>query len=193
MRLVRVKAPEGSALEVAQPAFDQGIPQVTIHQQRSVTRDGREQVRDVVDVETATPSAKAFLDSLLAAPFFNAEEYAVAVRQPRSIVSRQQPARLTWPLVEPTLDIFQELWQFSHVTFGFAVRVLAAAFLLAYGMVTDKILFMIAGLLFLQLLPSMLAIGFGLTTRQWRLAGQGAVALVTGIALLVLGGLSWRS
>jgi hypothetical protein len=176
------------ALQLAQLAFEHGVLQVSVHQQKSLSRDGREQIKDVVDIETATPTAKAFLDALMTAPFFNPEEYAITVRQPRSIVSRQQPPKLTRPLVEPTIDIFQELWQFSHVTFGFVGRVLAAALLLAYGMIEDKILFIIAGLLFLQLLPSMLAVGFGVTTQQWRLVGQGAIALGTGIALLVLGG-----
>ena len=67
MRLVRVKAPEGAALEVARLAFEKGISQVSVHQEKSLTRDGREQIKDVVDVETATPTAKALLDALIAA------------------------------------------------------------------------------------------------------------------------------
>ena len=188
MRLVRVKGPEGAAESVAQLAFAEGISQVTIHQQTSVRSDGRRATRDVIDVETATPTAKAFLDALMAAPFFDPEEYAIAVRQPRSIVSREKPPKITWPLVEPTIDIFQELWQFTHVTAGFVGRVLIAALLLAYGMIEDKMLFIIAGLLFLQLLPSMLAAGFGASTGEWRLAGQGALAFLAGMALLVAGG-----
>jgi hypothetical protein len=44
--------------------------------------------------------------------------------------------------------------------------------LLAYGLVESKLLFMIAGLLFIPLSPLMLSIGFGLWTKQWRLARQ---------------------
>jgi hypothetical protein len=37
------------------------------------------------------------------------------------------------------------------------------------------------------LLPILLAIGFGLWTREWRLARQGSLALTVGIALIVAG------
>jgi hypothetical protein len=48
---------------------------------------------------------------------------------------------------------------------------------------------MIAGLLFIPLLPLMLSVGFGLWTRQWRLAVQGLYSLTIAIGLLVVGGL----
>jgi hypothetical protein len=188
MRLVRVKTPEGKGGEVARVAFDVGISEAGIHQLQIHHADGQTETKDVVDVETATPTAKAFIDAVMSAPFFSAGEYSINVRQPRSIVSSQKPPKLTWPLVEPTIDIFEELWQFSHVTFGFVGRVLIAAMLLAYGIIEHQILIMIAGLLFLPLLPLLLAMGFGLWTRQWRLAGQGAFALFVAVALLVLGG-----
>jgi len=46
---------------------------------------------------------------------------------------------------------------------------------------------MLGGLLFLPLLPLLLAMGFGLWTRQWRLAGQGCFAFLVGICLLIAG------
>ena len=188
MRLVRVKAPEGKAADVARLAFEAGIPQVGTHRHESLRPDGRRETKDVVDVETATPTAKRFIDALMSADFFDPEEYSILVRQPRSIISRERPRRVTWPLVEPIIDVFQELWQFSHVTFGFVGRNLVAALLLAYGMLQQQLLIMIAGLLFLQFLPLLLAVGFGLLTRQWRLAGRGAFAFFVGTALLVAGG-----
>lgn len=188
MRLVRVKTPEGQGEQVARLAFEAGVPRVTTHQQQSLKADGEKSVRDVVDVETATPTAKAFVDAVMSAPFFDPEEYTIAVRQPRSIVSGEGPRRLTRPLVEPTADIFEELWQFSHVTYGFVGRILIASLLLAYGIIESKLLIIIAGLLFMPLLPLMLAMGFGLCTRQWRLAGQGLFALLVALALAVAGG-----
>lgn len=86
----------------------------------------------------------------MAAPFFDAEKYSIHVRQPRSIVSREKPPELTRPLVEPTIDIFEELWQFSHVTFGFVGRVLIAAMLLAYGMIQQQLTGRGAGLIILE-------------------------------------------
>lgn len=188
MRLVRVKAPEGKGREVAQIAFKAGLQQVTIHEQRTLESDGKQETKDVVDVETATPTAKAYVDALMSAPFFDAKQYSITIRQPRSIVMRQGPPKLTWPLVEPTVDIFEELWQFSHVTYGFIGRVFIAALLLAYGMIEHKLLIMLAGLLFLPLLPLLLSMGFGLWTRQWRLAGQGLFAFVVANLLLIGGG-----
>jgi hypothetical protein len=188
MRLVRVKTPEGKGEEVARLAFGAGLEQVTLHQQQTLKSDGSRETKDVVDVETATPTAKAFVDAVMSAPFFDAKEYAIAIRQPRSVVSREGPQKVTWPLAEPSVDIYEELWQFGHVTYGFIGRVLIASLLLAYGMIEHKLLLMIAGLLFLPLLPLLLAMGFGLWTRQWRLALQGLIAFVVATALLVGGG-----
>jgi len=188
MRLVRVKAPAGKGEEVAQVAFGAGIAQVTTHQQQVRRANGETETKDVIDIETATPKAKVFLDALMAAPYFDVEKYSIAVRQPRAVVSREGPVKLTRPLVEPTIDIFEELWQFSHVTYGFVGRVIIAAMLLAYGMIQSQLLIMLGGLLFLPLLPLLLAMGFGLWTRQWRLAGQGLFAFLAGISLLVAGG-----
>jgi hypothetical protein len=188
VRLVKVQAPEGKGDDVAQVAFAVGISQVSLRQEQVYRDNQRKDTKDVVDVETATPTAKAFIDAVMAAPFFDPKTYSIAVRQPRSIVAREQPAKLTWPLVEPTVDLCEELWQFSHVTVGFVGRVVLAALLLAYGMIMDKLLIIIAGLLFLPFLPLLLAVGFGLWTRAWRLVGQGAFALGVGIVLTVAGG-----
>jgi hypothetical protein len=184
MRLVRVKAPQGKGRDVARLAFDAGISQASIHQQQTLKPDGEEETKDIVDVETSTPAAKAFLDSLMSADFFDPQQYSITVRQPRTIVSREGPQNLTRPLAEPSVDIFEELWQFSHVTYGFAGRILIGGMFLAYGMIESKLLIMIAGLLFLPLLPLLLAMGFGIWTRQWRLASQGLIALVAAVALL---------
>ncbi len=90
----------------------------------------------------------------------------------------------------PATDIFEELWQFSHITVGFVGRNFIAACLLAYGLINQQILLIIAGLLFLQLLPLLLAIGFGAWTRAWKLVGQSASAFIVAVILLVLGGVS---
>ena|SRR5438445_4463686 len=188
MRLVRVKVPKGRAEAVAELAFAAGIEEVTISQVHTLNSDQRETVNDVVEIETSTPKAKAFIDALSATPFLDREECSIAVRQPRSVISREKIKTITWPLVEPTVDIFEELWQFSHVTYGFVGRILIGAMLLAYGIVEYKLLFMIAGLLFIPLLPLMLAISFGLSTRQWRLAAQGLLSIVAATILLIGGG-----
>jgi len=139
-------------------------------------------------MEVGTPLAKAFVDEFTSKPFFSREKYSIAVRQPRAIVSHEKLSDLVRPLVEPSVDIFEELWQFSQVTYGFIARILIGALLLAFGLVEYRLLFIIAGLLFIPLLPLMLSIGFGLWTRQWLLALQGLLSLSVATILLIIGG-----
>jgi hypothetical protein len=187
MRLVKVQVPQGQGDAIARIAFETGIGQVTVRQEQ-IQRAGQPlQMRDVVDAEVSTPTAKAFIDAVMAAPFYTPEEIAITVRQPRSVVSRERPPALTWPLAEPTTDLLEELWQFSHVTIGFLGRVLLAAMLLAYGMIVNQFLLIVAALLFLPSLPLLMGIGFGLHAREWRLARQASLALATSIGLTVAG------
>src|SRR6185295_10886119 len=104
--------------------------------------------------------------ALLAADFFDRSTCSISTRQPRSIVSTEEFAKVTVPWVEPGIDICQELWQFCHVTAGFAGRVLIAGGLLAFGIIHQQLLLMIAGMLFLPLLPIMMGMGFGGWTRD---------------------------
>lgn len=188
MRLVMVNAPEGRGRDIAQIAFDAGISKVSHRQVTSHEADGKTETKDVVDVETATPKAKRYIDAILAADFYDKEKVTISVRKPASIVSRENLRELTYPLTETVSDIFEELFQFSHITYSFVGRVFIAASLLAYGMIRQQILIMIAGLLFLPLLPLLQAIGFGAWTRQWRLSLQGFLAFLVAMILLVLGG-----
>jgi hypothetical protein len=188
MRLITVRGPQGSAEEIAHIATSVGIAEVSVYQKRRLRTGQTETVNDVIDIETATPTAKKFIDTLIAAPFFDQETYVISVRQPRSIISSQPLSKITRPLAEPTIDILEELWQFSHVTLGFVGRILIGAFLLAYGIIQFKLLFMIAGLLFIPLLPPILAVGFGVWTRQFRLAAQGMLAFIVATFLLICGG-----
>jgi hypothetical protein len=192
MRLVKVKAPKGKAGQIAEIAFSVGLKKVAVHQAHVLRSEGGPEraamVEDIVEIEASTPIAKLFIDQLLAAPFFNVNDYGISVRQPRSIINHEEVARITWPLAEPSIDIYQELWQFSQVTYGFIGRILIGAILLAYGLVEYNLLFMIAGLLFIPLLPLMLAVGFGLLTRELRLARQALMAFSLATILLLTGG-----
>src|SRR5918998_479236 len=188
MRLVRVKAPEGRAGEVARLAHEGGVPSVTVSQMRALSADGSAETKDVIDVDTATPKAKAFVESLMSAPFFDAEKYSIAIRQPRSVVSKERVRALTRPIVAPTADIFEELWQFSQVTVSFVGRVLIGAALLSYGMLEQNLLLMVAGLLFLPLLPTLLAVSLGALSREWRLPAPGVFAFALAAPFFVAGG-----
>ena len=188
MRLVRVNAPQGKGAEVAQIAFSAGISQVSIFQVESHHSEGDTKTKDAVDFEASTPKSKRFVDALLDADFYNSQDFTINIRQPRSIISGESFRELTKPLVVPASDIFEELWQFSHITVGFIGRNFIAACLLAYGLIHQQILIMIGGLLFMQLLPLLLAVGYGAWTGTWKLVGQSLLAFVTAVVLLIAGG-----
>lgn len=188
MRLVKVSAPHGRGADVAKLAFSEGLNDVSIYQAEKHSADGETKIQDVIELQTSTPKGKHFIDALLASDFYNKQDYSVAVRQPRSILSGENLRELTKPLVDPATDIFEELWQFSHITVGLVGRIFIAACLLAYGLIHQKTLIIIAALLFLPLLPLLLAVGFGSWTRQPKLAVQGILAFLVATILLVLGG-----
>lgn len=188
MRLVKVKTPEGQAREVARLAHEAGIESVSFSQVTTLGSDGSAERNDTINADTSTPKAKAFVAAVLDAPFFDPEKYSVEIRQPRSVVSRERVRGLTWPVAVPAVDIYEELWQFSHVTLSFVGRMLIGAVLLSYGMMEQNLLLMVAGLLFLPLLPTLLAVSFGALSREWRLAGQGLFAFVVAAVLIAAGG-----
>jgi hypothetical protein len=188
MRLIKINAPAGKGADIAKIAFSVGIEQVSVQKAESYSSSGEIENKDAVDIQTSTPKAKHFIDALLQSDFYNQEDYSIAIRQPRSIISSDSLRQLTKPIVDPVTDIFEELWQFSHITVGFVGRILIASCLLAYGLIHQQILIILAGLLFLPLLPLLLAIGFGAWTKQPKLSLQGTIAFLLAIALLVLGG-----
>jgi hypothetical protein len=189
VRLVQVSAPEGRGADVARVAHGAGIGRAGVRRQVEHRAHGPAARRDIVEVETSTPAARAFVDALLAAPFYDPRQYALSVREARAVASAHEgPARVTRPFRAPALDVYQELWQFSHVTPSFVGRVLVAGALLAYGMIQDQLLVMAAGLLFLPVLPALLAAGLGARTGEWRLAGRAALALAVAAGLTVLAG-----
>jgi hypothetical protein len=190
MRLLKISAPEGKGESVARIAFSVGIDKVSLHQVENYNSEGKTEIADVVDLETSTPKAKRFVDALLTADFYNQDDFTLVVRGALSIISSGGVRELTEPLTDTVTDILEELWQFSHITYSFIGRIFIAACLLAYGLIEYKLLLIIAGLLFLPLLPLQLAVGFGAWTGKWKLALQGALALLTASVLLFLGGVA---
>jgi hypothetical protein len=188
MRLIKVSAPEGRGEDVARIAFSVGIETVSISQSKSLHGDGRTETKDSVDIDTSTPKGKRFVDALLAADFYNSTDFSINIRQPRSIISNENIRDLTRPLVEPATDILEELWQFTHITYGFVGRTFIAACLLAYGLIQQHTLLIIAGLLFLPLLPLLASVGFGAWTRNLKLSAHGILAFLTAAILLLAGG-----
>ena len=188
MRLVRVTVPQGRGQEIARIAFDVGIEAVSIHPVEQHKPGAKPSAKDAVDIHVNTPDAKAVVDAVMKAPFYDRNEYSIDVREPRSILKSTSIRDITRPVAAPMIDIDQELWQFSHVTYSFVVRVLIASILLSYGMVHDNPLLMIGGLMFLPFMPLVLGVAFGILSRQWSLVAQSLAAFVTATLLICAGG-----
>ncbi|MDX5423256.1 MAG: hypothetical protein LPK14_13445 [Hymenobacteraceae bacterium] len=185
MRLVTIKAPSGQGKSVAELAFAAGASHVTIRQARKYTADQNVTDLDVVEVETATPKAKKFLESLMASAVYDPDTFTFTVLHPESLFADDPPEEETYPIVRPTTDVYEELWQFTRVTVSLAGRVFLSSVLLAYGMVEDILPLIIAGLLFLPYHHHMLGTALGAMLREWRFLWQGLLALVITTVLIV--------
>lgn len=187
MRLLRVTAPKARASQVARLAFDCGISDLTMHEVEQHKAGESPQSKIAIDMHVATPDARAVVEALVRAPFYSREEFSIDVREPRAVLKRTSVRKITRPIAAPMVDIDQELWQFSHVTYSFAIRVFIAAALLAYGMIHDNPLLVIGGLVFLPFMPLVLGLALGTVDRQWKLVAQSASAFVAGTLLIVAG------
>jgi hypothetical protein len=79
MHEIRVTAPTGRSTEVAQVALAVGIHRVTV---QKVYVHGPNQDMEVVSTETSTPCAKAFIDALCSATWFDPAQYSLTAREP---------------------------------------------------------------------------------------------------------------
>lgn len=188
MRLIKITAPRGRGRDLAELAFRSGIAEVSLHQVMQHKPGEEPSPRDVMHVDLATPQAKALVDAVINAPYFRRPDFSIEVREARAILKSTSTHAITQPVPATILDVDEELWQFTHITYSFVLRVLIAALLAAYGMVHDNVLFMIGGLVFLPFMPIVLALGFGTLTRQWKLVRHALAAFVTAVALIALGG-----
>lgn len=141
-----------------------------------------------VSVSVSTPQAKRFIDAVFAHPDFDPEAWSVTSRELRAIVSRTPAREITRPLVEPTIDVFQDLWQLSHITPTYVGRALSAAVLLAYGMMENNPIAIVVAALFLPFLSVVLAVSFGLWAEDLGLARQGLLAILVSIVSCVAAG-----
>ena len=185
MREVRVTLPKAKAADAARLALQLGMPHVSVY---DVFVLGPNEPRQVVSVETSTPTAKKFIEQVLAAPFFNDRDCTITARTVRAILSAEDSAEVTKPVMQPAAEVNQELWQSSHVTASYLARNLVATALAAYGMLHGEFILLVTGLLFSSYLPGLLGVAFGLTTRQPRLVGRMAGLLTVGTALAVMAG-----
>jgi hypothetical protein len=181
------------ASQIAELAFTAGIKNVSIREEQELSADGKRETKDAIDLSTSTPKGKRFIDNLLNADFYNSQDYSISIRQPRAVISSENIREITRPLAEPVADIYQELWQFSHITIGFVGRFFIGASFLAYGLIQNQTLMIIAGLLFLPILPTLMGISLSVLTGNLKLAGQGFLAFLAAMVILFLSGVAVAS
>lgn len=141
--------------------------------------------KEVVSAETSTPRARAFIDALLAAPWFDVKEYSLTAREVRAIVTDEPIAEITRPRLQPPVDVLEDLWQLSHLTSSYVGRACSAAILLAYGMLENSAISIVLAALFMPFLSEVLALSFGLWVGDRGLAKQGLVAISVSIVTCV--------
>ncbi len=185
MHEIRVTVPEGRATDVAELALRAGISQASIY---PVFAYGPNQTKQIVSAETSTPKAKKFADSVLTSSWFDSAECTITSRELRAVVTNAHPHEITQPMLEPPVNVFEDLWQLSHVTISYIARTLAGAVFLAYGMMKNDPISIVVAALFLPFLSQVLAVSFGTWAGDFSLARQGLKALAVSIVASVFGG-----
>lgn len=170
-------------------AFDNGIQEVAIGTARVLKKNEATLVQDVVAIETATPIAKQFIESLMTADFYNPQAYSFTIRHPEALFGAKPPKEEIHPIMRPSTDVYQELYQFTKVTVSLVGRVFLSAVLLSYGMVADFLPLIIAGLLFLPFHHHMLGVALGGCLKEWQFLRQAAWALLVSTVLIFLAGI----
>lgn len=189
MRSVQVNAPGELTDRIAQLAHELGVSVVDVAKITALHRNGATEKKVEVSFETSTPKAKKFVDDLLLSDFYDREKVWFEVRERRSIVGKDSIRDITYPWVIPSTDILQDLYQFCHVTWGLIGRVFLAGCLLSYGLLNQNLLLMIAGMMFIPLLPVLSAMGFGAWVDHWRLATRALTVLILTCGLLFAAGI----
>ena len=185
MHVLKVTAPRGDGEKVAKLALDIGIKEASVSE---VYVHGPNQQKDSVEIETDTPTAKAFLDALLTAKFFNPENFSISSQTVPSLVSSSIISKLTRSFHMPATDVQQDMWLRNQINPSYIARASVSALLVAYGLIQNDLITLIAAFLFTPFLAQVLAISFGGVTREWRLAAQGALALATSTVIAVIAG-----
>jgi hypothetical protein len=185
MHEVRITVHPGLASDIAKLALEVGIDRVTVC---PAYVWGPNSDAEIVSVETSTPRAKAFLDRLMSSGAVDLAKSSVTTREIRAILGSRSAQEVTYPAVQPLLEVFEDLWQLNHVTPSYVVRALVAELLLGYGMLRGDVISLVVAALFLPFIAQILALGFGLWASDWRLARQGAIALAVSMAISVLAG-----
>src|SRR5262247_2288954 len=187
MHEVRVTVSRGSGSAIAKAALEAGIQRITVCPVQVIDSHAD---AEIVSVETSTPRAKAFLHRVLSSGEVDLGNTSITTREVRAILDGDPVSEQTYPAVEPTVEVFQDLWQLNHLTPSFIARALAAAILLGYGMLRADPVSIVVAALFLPFMSQVLGLAFGAWAGDWKLAAQSAAALAVSLIISALAGIT---
>src|SRR5882724_378829 len=184
MHEIRATLPPEQVMAATRLAREAGIQRVSV---ADVYVHGPDQRRQVISVETSTPKARAFVEALLGSADIRRADCSITSRELRAIVNGEDLSVLTKPMSEPFPDVIQDLWQLSHLSVSYLARAAAGAILLATGIIDNNPVSIVVAALFLPFLSEVLAVSFGLWSRDRRLIFRGlrAIAVSTALAFAV--------
>jgi hypothetical protein len=185
MHEIRVTVPEGRAKDVAEIAHQVGITQVSVY---PVFMYGPNTRCETISAQTSTPKAKKFADLVLAASWFEPGPCTLSSRQLRALITGEDAYSVTRPMLEPPINVFEQLWQANHITISYWARAFSGAILLAFGMAKDDPITIVIAALFLPFLSQSLATSFGAWAGDIGLVRQGIKALIVSTACSVAAG-----
>jgi uncharacterized protein DUF389 len=182
MHEVRISLPPAHVGAAVRFAHSVGIERVSVS---DAFIHGPDISAKVLSVETSTPKARAFIEAYLTSNAFAGVQSTLTSRELRAIVTDSSPSDLTNPMSEPFPDIIQDLSQLSTLTASYVARAAAGALLLASGMIHNDPIAIVVAALFLPFLSQVLAISFGLWSRDWALASKGLRTVCLSIVVAV--------
>jgi len=185
MHEIRATLPDECVAEAAGLAHAVGIEDVSVTE---VFIHGPDVRRRLLSVETSTPKARAFVEAFLSSPMLSGSDYALTSREVRAIVDGEPLSSLTSPMSEPFIDVIQDLWQLSHVTASYVGRGGSGAILLATGIIEDSPIAIVVAALFLPFLSQVLAVSFGVWSRDRQLIARGVFAVLVSTVLALAAG-----
>jgi hypothetical protein len=186
MHEIRATLPPEHVAEATRVAREAGIDRVTVS---DVYVHGPDARRQIVSVETSTPQARAFVEGFLASTKLCGADYSLTSRELRAIVNGDDLSALTRPMNEPFPNVIQDLWQLSHLSPSYIGRAAGGAILLATGIIDNNPVSIVIAALFLPFLSEVLAISFGLWSRDAQLIRRGLRAIAVSTALAFVAGL----
>jgi hypothetical protein len=116
------------------------------------------------------------------------DDFSMTSRELRAVVDGSDLADLTRPMSEPFPDVIQDLSQLSHVTASYLGRAAVGSIVLATGIMDNNAIAIVVAALFLPFLAEVLAISFGIWSRDAGLVRLGLRAVAVSAILGYAGG-----